>query len=117
MSTNSRMVNAYEAKAVGFVKVALVAMLLFALHDSNPYGYYQLLRWACFGVFAYLAYDALTRGNSTGWAWVFGMFALLYNPFLPMALGRDVWGVANILTAAVLAISMWPMRTKKHLRQ
>lgn len=105
MSMDKREANPDQAKVVGFIKITLVALLLFALNDANPYGYYQLLRWACFGVFAYLAYDLNAKGCA-GWAWLFAVFALLYNPFLPMALGRDIWEVVNVLTAAVLAISM-----------
>lgn len=93
---------------IAYVKAGLIGLLLFALNEANPYGYYQLLRWVCFGVFSYLAMDAMKR--SIAWAWVFAVVALLYNPFVPAALGRGIWEVVNVATAMLLAVSMWKMR-------
>jgi len=82
------------------IQVVLIAMLLWALVPSNPYGYYQLLRWACVVGLAYLAVESR---RTPGWVWVFGALAVLYNPVVPFALGRDLWEVANVPTVVVLA--------------
>lgn len=66
-----------------------------------PYAYYMLLRVGMCGVFAYLAYTA-SQSNEQGLAWVLGVTAVIYNPFAPLHLGREVWTVVNIATIALL---------------
>jgi hypothetical protein len=66
-----------------------------------PYGYYQLLRVLVFCVAAYLAFESAKR-SETSWAWVLGGIALIYNPLVRLALGRDIWEVVNIATIGVL---------------
>lgn len=85
-------------------------MLLWALNPENPYGYYVLLRFVCCAVFAYLALQAQVQQKS-GWVWVLGVTAAIYNPFIRIPLGRDIWSVVNIVTvgvaiASVLALSV-----------
>lgn len=85
------------------VAALLTAMLLWALVDSNPYSYYQLLRWGCFTGFLLIArYCHLT--SSEQWVWAFCALALLYNPLIPLALGRSIWEAANVGTAVVIAV-------------
>jgi HEAT repeat protein len=88
-------------------------MLLWAFNPHNPYGYYILLRWVCCGVFAYLAFQAVSR-RKIGWAWVFGISAVVYNPIIRVHLTRGMWEVVNVATLGVLAVSvwaLWPRRT------
>ena len=66
-----------------------------------PYAYYMLLRLGMCGVFAYLAYTA-SQSNEQGLAWVLGITAVIYNPFAPLHLGREVWTVINLVTIGLL---------------
>ena len=66
-----------------------------------PYAYYMLLRVGMCGVFAYLAYTA-SQSNEQSLTWVLGITALIYNPFAPLHLGREVWTVINLVTIALL---------------
>ena len=59
-------------------------MLLWALNPANPYGYYILLRWACCGIFAYLAVKGYEQGYQ-GWAWGPGNHSRRVQPDLPSA--------------------------------
>jgi len=80
-------------------------MLIGAFFD-NPYGYYILLRWVCFGVFGWTALVHLAAERN-GQVWTCILIALLYNPILHVHLGRDIWLYANaatILTALFLAL-------------
>ena len=88
------------------VRVACILLLLWALYPENPYGYYLLLRWLCFGSFAYLAVLSW-RTIVSPWPWVFGVAAGIYNPFLKLHLGRPLWTVVNIATIAVLIASFF----------
>lgn len=85
------------------VAAVLAAMLLWALSESNPYGYYQLLRWACLVGFLFIARFCHLRSDES-WVWAFCALGLLYNPVIPFPLGRSLWEVVNIGSALVLAI-------------
>lgn len=82
----------------------VILMLLWALYPGNPYGYYILLRLVCCPVFAFLAYRAYEDGK-TGWVWVLGVLAVIYNPFARVHLTREIWAVINIASIAVAAVS------------
>lgn len=74
-----------------------------------PYGYYQLLRLLICGVAAYLAWWSHNRGR-TGWAWILGGLAVLYNPVMKIALGRVLWEPVNVATIVLLAMHWFAVR-------
>ena len=75
-------------------------MLLLCLADM-PYGYYELVRLVAAAVFAYFAYDGF-RARHDARIFVFGALALLFQPFVKVALGRTVWNVVDVVVAVVL---------------
>ena len=95
-------------KRIWIPQLIAIAMLLWAFNPDNTYGYYKLLRWVCFGVFAYLTFK-VPEQISSSWAWVFGITALVYNPIIPVHLSRDIWFVINALTIGVLIASIFKL--------
>lgn len=85
-------------------------MLLAALW-RQPYGYYVLLRWVVCGVAAYSAFKSLELEKS-GWVWVFGFIAILFNPIIPIHLTREVWAPVDIAGALIFIISIFTLREK-----
>ena len=78
------------------------AVLLIAALLPWPYGYYGLLRLAVFMVSAWIAYEQWRFDDAvSGWVVAFGGVALLYNPFLPVYLTREIWSILNIATAVL----------------
>ena len=78
------------------------AVLLIAALFPWPYGYYGLLRLAVFVVSAWIAYEQWRFDDAvSGWVVAFGGVALLYNPFMPVHLTREIWSVLNIATAVL----------------
>ena len=76
------------------------AALLLAALLPWPYGYYDLLRLAVFVVSAWIAYAQWRHDDGvSGWVVAFGAAALLFNPFMPIHLTREIWSVLNIGTA------------------
>ena len=66
-----------------------------------PYGYYFLSRLVVCGCAIYYAVQFGNQKETT-LIWVFGFFAVLYNPILPIHLGaKELWIVVNIITAGV----------------
>jgi hypothetical protein len=82
----------------------VILMLLWALYPGNPYGYYILLRIVCCPVFAFRAYRSY-EARKTGWSWVLGVLAAIYNPFVLVHLTREIWTVINIASIAVAVMT------------
>ncbi len=77
-------------------------MLLAALLPW-PYGYYNFLRFCVCGAAAFLAYQQWTHDDAASkWVVVLVAIALLYNPFVPVYLTREIWTVLNVGTAIAL---------------
>ncbi|MVX35182.1 MULTISPECIES: DUF6804 family protein [Myroides] len=86
------------------IKLVLAIMLLFCLLQM-PYGYYSLLRFACFAGFGFLAYLAKKKDNDTE-MFIFGALALLFQPFFKIALGRALWNIVDIIVSISLIYSI-----------
>ena len=81
--------------------LAPAALLILALLPW-PYGFYNLLRLAICVVSAWLAYEQWKHDDAvSGWVVALGAATLLYNPFLPVHLTREIWSVLNIATAGL----------------
>jgi hypothetical protein len=90
-------------------QVICIIMLVGALNPQNPYAYYTLLRWVCFGVFAYLSFQSFEQ-KKQGWVWVFGITALIYNPIFRVHLNREIWSVVNLATIGIAVTSIFAFK-------
>lgn len=70
-----------------------------------PYGYYQLVRLAGLIGFAILAYNAKQQGRITEMIIYIGL-ALLFQPFIKVALGRTIWNVVDVIVGIGLILSL-----------
>jgi len=97
--------------AAGFkiARVVAIILLLWAL-DRHPYGYYTLLRFVVCGVSAYGAYFSSEIIINKGWAWIFGIIAILFNPIIPIHLDRGTWAVIDVVVAAVFGVSIFMLK-------
>jgi len=93
-------------------RIAAAIMLFLAL-ARLPYGYYTLLRFVVCGTTAYGAYFASTEQKKPAWAWTFGIIAVLFNPFIPIHLSRDIWAVIDVAVALLLVVSLRFLRQPK----
>ena len=91
-------------------------MLLLALNPYNPHGYYILLRWVVCGLFAYLTFQAIDQ-KRTEWAWTLGITAAVYNPFISMHFGREIWSVLNLLTVGTAVGSILKLKGKNKVSE
>ena len=91
--------------------IFLIALFLLPPSDflffgsSLPYGYFMFLRPLAFVSMVFLAYSAVKSGKKIfdiQYPFIFGGCALLYNPFLPIELTRDIWTIFNCATAGTL---------------
>ena len=69
-----------------------------------PYGYYQLVRFTAATAFAYLSYDYFQRKYKI-LCFTFATLALLFQPFIKIALGRTIWNVVDVIVAILLIVT------------
>jgi hypothetical protein len=87
------------------IKLTLAVMFFVCLLDM-PYGYYQLVRFAALIGFSILAYTANEQGQTTE-AIVFVCLAILFQPFIKIALGRELWNVVDVIVGIGLIVSIF----------
>lgn len=89
------------------------AFLFLALFDGWQYGFFTILRFVVFFSTAYVAYLAYQE-QKEGWVWLIGAVAILFNPFIPVYLTREVWVVIDFILAIFLSLSIFVLKIKKH---
>lgn len=87
------------------LQIIAIAMLLGAL-ASNPYSYYQILRWFISFVAGYSAYVSYKQ-NDNVWLWIMIVIAVLFNPIAPIYLTRDIWFWINIIVSGIMFTSIF----------
>ena len=87
------------------IYIGLAVLLLLCLAPM-PYGYYQLVRFVAMVVFAILAFNYY-KDEKKELSIIFGALALLFQPFLKVALGRMMWNVVDVAVALLLIALYW----------
>lgn len=87
-------------KQLIFIAGAIIALGALPL----PYGYYTFLRLVACGVFAWAAFIGFERKHKV-LPWVYGILAILFNPFMKIHLPKEVWAVVDIASAAFLLLT------------
>ena len=93
--------------------LVLAAMMLLAVIPF-PYGYYVLVRFVAMVVFGYLAFSFFSDQKMEH-AIIAGVLALLFQPFVKVALGREVWQVVDVLVGILLVLYVF-IRKKEDVR-
>jgi hypothetical protein len=81
--------------APNIIKITLAILLFLCLADM-PYGDYQLVRFVALVGFGILAYKANEQAKQTEMV-IYGILALLFQPFFKVALGRELWNVVDVI--------------------
>ena len=87
------------------IKIVLSIVFLLCLLDM-PYGYYQAVRFIGMLGFILLAYFSNQQNHKTE-VIVYVALALLFQPFLKVALGRIIWNIVDVIVSAGLIISLF----------
>ena len=86
------------------IKIILAFIFFLCLADM-PYGYYQFVRIAALVGFGVLAYQANQQDRQTEMV-IFAALALLFQPFIKIALGRELWNIVDVIVGVGLLISI-----------
>lgn len=92
--------------------IIIVAVLLFLCLLNMPYGYYQFVRYVAMVSFAYLAYTANEQNNKNE-VFVYIALAILFQPFIKIALGRTIWNVVDLVVGVGLLLSLLKESNRK----
>jgi hypothetical protein len=90
----------------------LLAILFFICLADMPYGYFQLVRFSALVGFVILAYKAKENGSLITMI-IYGSLALLFQPFIKIALGRQIWNLVDVVVGIGLLLSIF-IRPKKN---
>ena len=93
------------------ITIIIAALLLLCLAPM-PYGYYMLVRWAAMVVFAVTAFNYYAE-NKKELAVTFGALALLFQPFIKIALGRTIWNIVDVAVAILLLVLIFTENKKE----
>jgi hypothetical protein len=92
------------------IKIVLAILFFLCLADM-PYGYFQFVRVAGLVGFAILAHQAHEQGRQTEMI-IYGSLALLFQPFIKISLGRELWNIVDVIVAVALLISLFLRKDK-----
>jgi len=87
------------------IKIVLAILFFLCLADM-PYGYYQLVRFVALVGFAILAYKANEQGRKTE-AIIYICLGILFQPFVKIALGRQIWNIVDVVIGVALIVSLF----------
>lgn len=84
----------------------ILSILFFVCLLKMPYGYFQLVRFAALIGFAILVYNANEQGRKTETI-IYVCLAILFQPLIKIALGRQIWNVVDVIVGAGLIVSLF----------
>ncbi len=96
-------------KMLSNIGLGLAVALLICLFPM-PYGYYTLVRFVSMILFGCMAYS-FYKEEKIPLCILFVALALLFQPFIKVALGRTMWNVIDVILAVALAL-LWYYNSK-----
>ncbi len=92
------------------IPLFILSVLLLLCLLPMPYGYYMLVRFVSMVAFGVMAYRYYTQ-SKVALTVTFASLALLFQPFIKIALGRTIWNVVDVIVA-ILLVLLW-MKERK----
>ena len=87
------------------IKIVLAVLFFLCLADM-PYGFYQFVRFVGLVGFGILAYQANSNGKQNQ-VIIYIILAVLFQPFIKISLGRELWNIVDVIVAIALIISIF----------
>lgn len=103
-----------KLSTIDILCLVLAALMLLAVIPF-PYGYYVLVRFVAMVVFGYLAFSFFSDQKMEH-AIIAGVLALLFQPFVKVALGREVWQVVDVVVGILLILYVFVRKKNDETR-
>ena len=87
----------------------VLSISIFLCLLKMPYGFYQLVRFVALVGFIILAYQASESQNKTEMI-IYAGLAILFQPLIKIALGRNIWNVVDIIVGIGLIVTIFIKR-------
>ena len=88
-------------------------LLIIAPLVSFPYGFYTLLRLIVSITSGFIIYHSYKgAGGVNEISIIFALILILYNPFFPVHLSREIWMPINFLTSGIYIYGFYKIKTK-----
>jgi hypothetical protein len=95
-----------EVHKIATVIKLLLAVLLFLCLLDWSYGYFQLVRFCGMAGFIWLGYWSYQQSNQSAMI-IYFLLAILFQPFIKISLGLELWNVVDVIVGAVLIVSLF----------
>ena len=91
--------------------VIVIVMLLLAIPDIWPYGYYIVLRWVVTASALFLIWISyeLKKGF---WLFLMIIVAILFNPLAPIHFNKEAWVVIDFVVAILFLVTIYKIKGK-----
>lgn len=93
-------------KHKNILTIISVIFLFLAFFEGWPYGFFTLLRIVVCVTTAYSGWIAF-KYEKEFWAWTYGIIAILFNPIIPLHLGRELWLLMDLFVAIFFIVSIF----------
>ena len=87
-----------------YLYLLISAILLLCLFPM-PYGYYMFVRFVSMVAFGMMAYRYYAQ-HKMALTITLASLALLFQPFIKIALGRTMWNIVDVIVA-ILLVWLW----------
>jgi len=91
------------------VSVIVIVMLLLAIPDIWPYGYYIVLRWVVAASALFLIWVSYELKKQF-WLVPMAMVAILFNPIVPIHLDKETWTIIDFVVAILFLVSIFKLK-------
>ena len=89
---------------IRYLCAVCIVLLLIGVPSWLPYGFYVLLRWVISVASIFVAYR-FYKSKLQGWAIVFGIVCLLFNPISPVYLSKGTWVFIDIVASVLFFLT------------
>ena len=96
--------NDTNKQGMPIVVVVIAVVILLLGSTKMPYGYYTFERLVATIAFGWAAVDAHHR-RMTALPWLFGLCALIFNPFVKVHFDKETWAVIDIVAGLFLLVT------------
>jgi len=93
-----------------------LAVLDWAFYQGLPYGFFIFLRWIMTICSAWIAYRIFIKSPKNKALVLYGIMAVLFNPFVPIILEREAWTLIDAIILVILLVYLgkdYKIRPKK----
>ena len=91
----------------------IICIMLGCCFLTIPYGYYNIVRFVSMIVFGWFAYDSY-KAKEKEYFIIFSSLALLFQPFVKIALGRTIWNIIDVVVIVYLLIYIYRMQSNNN---